>query len=52
SFDKQFVRDYLETVDGWDKQAPAPPLPASVIEGTARKYREAFERITGAALPA
>lgn len=46
SFDKQYVRDYLETLD-WDKQAPGPRLPASVIEGTAAKYREAYERLTG-----
>ena len=47
SFDKQFVRDYLETVPGWDKKAPAPPLPPDVIERTAEKYREALRRITG-----
>ena len=46
SFDKQFVRDYLETL-GWDKTPPAPPLPAEIVEQTARKYREAFDRITG-----
>jgi phosphoribosylaminoimidazole-succinocarboxamide synthase len=46
SFDKQFVRDYLETL-AWDKQPPAPPLPAEVIERTAEKYREAYTRITG-----
>ena len=46
SFDKQFVRDYLDTLD-WDKAPPAPPLPAAIIEQTSRKYREAFERITG-----
>jgi phosphoribosylaminoimidazole-succinocarboxamide synthase len=49
SFDKQFVRDYLETLD-WDKTPPGPKLPAEVIEKTAAKYREAFERLTGAAL--
>ena len=48
SFDKQFVRDYLETL-GWDKTPPAPALPAAIIEQTSRKYREAFERITGEA---
>ncbi|HEY3266823.1 MAG TPA: phosphoribosylaminoimidazolesuccinocarboxamide synthase [Armatimonadota bacterium] len=48
SFDKQFVRDYLETLD-WDKTPPAPQLPAEVVEKTAAKYREAFELITGAA---
>ena len=46
SFDKQFVRDYLETL-GWDKTPPAPPLPTEIVEQTARKYREAFDRITG-----
>ena len=46
SFDKQFVRDYLETLD-WNKQPPAPPLPADVIEKTAEKYREAYRRIAG-----
>ena len=50
SFDKQFVRDYLETVTAWDKRAPAPPLPADVIEATAQKYREALRRLTGAEL--
>jgi len=47
SFDKQFVRDYLETVDGWKKTPPAPALPAEVIEKTGAKYREALERLTG-----
>jgi phosphoribosylaminoimidazole-succinocarboxamide synthase len=46
SFDKQFVRDYLETLD-WDKTAPGPRLPAEVIEKTAAKYVEAFEKVTG-----
>ncbi len=46
SFDKQFVRDYLETL-AWDKTPPAPPLPAEVIVKTAAKYCEAFERLTG-----
>ena len=45
SYDKQFVRDYLETLP-WDKTPPAPPLPLAVIEKTALKYREAFERLT------
>ncbi|MEO7931690.1 MAG: phosphoribosylaminoimidazolesuccinocarboxamide synthase [Chthoniobacterales bacterium] len=45
SYDKQFVRDYLETLD-WDKTPPAPSLPAEVIAKTAEKYREAFERLT------
>ena len=48
SFDKQFVRDYLETLD-WDKTPPAPALPAGIIEQTSSKYREAFDRIAGAA---
>ncbi len=46
SFDKQFVRDYLETLD-WDKTAPGPKLPAEVIAKTAAKYVEAFEKLTG-----
>ncbi len=47
SYDKQFVRDYLETLTDWDKTAPAPTLPADVIEKTAAKYREALKRLTG-----
>lgn len=47
SFDKQFVRDYLETITEWKKTAPAPQLPADVIEKTGAKYREALERLTG-----
>jgi phosphoribosylaminoimidazole-succinocarboxamide synthase len=46
SFDKQFVRDYLETLD-WDKTPPAPSLPQDVIAKTSAKYAEAFERLTG-----
>jgi phosphoribosylaminoimidazole-succinocarboxamide synthase len=46
SYDKQYVRDYLETLD-WDKKPPGPTLPANIIEATAAKYREAFERLTG-----
>jgi phosphoribosylaminoimidazole-succinocarboxamide synthase len=46
SFDKQFVRDYLETLD-WNKQAPGPRLPADIIEKTASKYREALTRLSG-----
>ncbi|MFM7102751.1 MAG: phosphoribosylaminoimidazolesuccinocarboxamide synthase, partial [Verrucomicrobiota bacterium] len=46
SFDKQFVRDYLETLD-WAKTPPAPALPAGVVEKTSAKYIEAFERLTG-----
>lgn len=46
SFDKQFVRDYLETLD-WDKTDPGPELPAEIVEKTAAKYREAYQRLTG-----
>jgi phosphoribosylaminoimidazole-succinocarboxamide synthase len=46
SFDKQFVRDYLETLD-WNKTPPAPALPEDVITKTSAKYTEAFERLTG-----
>src|SRR6266536_2040227 len=46
SFDKQFVRDWLETTD-WDKTPPAPRLPAEVVDGTAARYREAYERLSG-----
>jgi len=46
SYDKQFVRDYLETLD-WNKTPPAPNLPPEIIEKTSQKYREAFERLTG-----
>jgi phosphoribosylaminoimidazole-succinocarboxamide synthase len=49
SFDKQFVRDYLEILD-WNKQPPAPSLPEDVVEKTAAKYREAYTRLTGKAL--
>jgi len=51
SFDKQFVRDYLETL-AWPKTPPAPALPAEVIARTSAKYREAYERVTGRALAA
>ena len=47
SFDKQFVRDYLETLD-WNKTPPGPRLPQEVIAKTSSKYREAFRRLTGA----
>jgi phosphoribosylaminoimidazole-succinocarboxamide synthase len=46
SFDKQYVRDWLER-QPWDKTAPAPALPAAVIDGTAARYREAYRRLTG-----
>ncbi|NEX60671.1 phosphoribosylaminoimidazolesuccinocarboxamide synthase [Noviherbaspirillum galbum] len=52
SFDKQFVRDYLETLSDWNKTAPAPALPADVIAKTGAKYREALERLTGKTLEA
>ena len=45
SYDKQFVRDYLETLD-WDKRPPAPPLPANIIEKTSVKYVEAYRVLT------
>lgn len=45
SFDKQFLRDYLETLD-WDKKAPPPPLPEEIIRKTSEKYLEALERLT------
>lgn len=50
SYDKQFVRDYLETLD-WDKTPPAPALPAEVVAKTQAKYFEAFEKLTGKPLP-
>ena len=50
SYDKQFVRDYLETL-AWDKTPPAPPLPDKVIARTSAKYLEAYARLTGAELP-
>jgi len=49
SFDKQFVRDYLETLD-WDKTPPAPALPPEVVQKTQAKYLEAYGRLTGRAL--
>jgi phosphoribosylaminoimidazole-succinocarboxamide synthase len=49
SFDKQFVRDWLEST-GWDKTAPAPRLPAEVTDGTAARYRDAYERLSGRSL--
>ena len=52
SFDKQFVRDYLETLTGWPKTAPAPSLPQDVIDKTQAKYFEAIERLTGEKLKA
>lgn len=49
SFDKQYVRDYLETLS-WDKRPPTPALPAEVVQKTSEKYQEAYTRITGRAL--
>ncbi len=49
SFDKQFVRDYLETLD-WDKTPPGPKLPEDVVAKTTAKYLEAYERLTGGRL--
>jgi len=46
SFDKQFVRDYLESI-GWDKRPPAPPLPDEIVRKTAERYAEALARLTG-----
>jgi phosphoribosylaminoimidazole-succinocarboxamide synthase len=50
SFDKQFVRDWL-SASGWNKEPPAPELPADVVAGTAARYREAYRRIVGEPLP-
>ena len=50
SFDKQFVRDYLETLD-WDKTPPGPSLPGDILEKTFPKYVDAFERLRGASRP-
>jgi phosphoribosylaminoimidazole-succinocarboxamide synthase len=50
NFDKQYVRDWLEQ-SGWNKQPPAPQLPAEVVEGIASRYREAYEWLTGSPLP-
>jgi phosphoribosylaminoimidazole-succinocarboxamide synthase len=49
SYDKQYVRDYLETLD-WNKTPPAPRLPAEVVRKTSEKYREALQRLTGRTL--
>jgi phosphoribosylaminoimidazole-succinocarboxamide synthase len=50
SFDKQFVRDYLETLD-WDKTPPAPELPTEIVQKTKAKYEEAYNRLTGLTWP-
>jgi phosphoribosylaminoimidazole-succinocarboxamide synthase len=49
SFDKQYVRDYLEGLD-WNKEPPAPMLPEEIVAGTHAKYLEAYQRLTGKAL--
>lgn len=49
SFDKQYVRDYLERI-GWDKRPPGPALPADVVAATRDKYRDSYQRVTGQAL--
>jgi phosphoribosylaminoimidazole-succinocarboxamide synthase len=49
SFDKQYVRDWLES-SGWDKQGPAPSLPSDVVDRTSQKYREAYRRLVGSPL--
>ena len=51
SFDKQYVRDYLETVD-WNKEPPAPHLPDDIVRGTTERFLSAYRRITGSPLPA
>ncbi len=51
SFDKQFIRDFLETLD-WDKAAPGPELPSSIVEATSQRYLEAYRRLTGKDLEA
>ena len=51
SFDKQFVRDYLESLN-WDKTPPGPSLPDEIIRQTAEKYQEALRRLTGKTLAA
>jgi phosphoribosylaminoimidazole-succinocarboxamide synthase len=50
SFDKQYLRDWLETQD-WDKTPPPPSLPDEVVGESARKYREAYTLLTGEELP-
>ena len=50
SFDKQFVRDYLEGI-GWNKEPPPPPLPVEIVEATRARYLEAYRRITGRTPP-
>jgi phosphoribosylaminoimidazole-succinocarboxamide synthase len=47
SFDKQFVRDYLLSLHDWNRHPPGPALPADIVDGTRRKYLEAYDRLTG-----
>ena len=47
SFDKQYVRDWLESESGWDKEPPAPPLPDHVVDHTSQKYLDAYRKLTG-----
>ena len=51
SYDKQFVRDWLETLD-WDKAPPGPEIPEEVVAGTRARYIEAYERLTGGSFDA
>jgi len=50
SYDKQYIRDYLETLD-WDKTPPGPELPSDVIEATSKRYLDAYRKLTGSELP-
>ncbi len=52
SLDKQPLRDWLETLEGWDKTPPAPPLPDEVVNATSARYQDAFRRLTGVSLDA
>ncbi len=51
AWDKQLVRDYLNSLAGWDKKPPGPPLPKEIVDETARRYREVYEIVSGRALP-
>ena len=50
SFDKQFVRDYLDSID-FDRMPPGPPLPVDIVQKTREKYVEAYTRLTGQSFP-
>jgi phosphoribosylaminoimidazole-succinocarboxamide synthase len=50
SYDKQFVRDYLESIQ-WNKQPPAPALPEDIAQKTSDKYKDAYRKLTGRELP-